>query len=429
MKFSQYDYFFNCNDGVGIVNIFNSKYVKITKEDDIEHLMQLCHDELPLKLEDNMVKTLYEQGYIVDSNIDEYAIAKAEVEQHMEQLGKRLRIVLYVTDQCNFRCIYCPEKHINNSFSDENWNALYKYIEKGVKSAKYNFVQVSFFGGEPTLELSKIVPFLEKLKRLSKEYPNILFLHHITSNGYLLTPEVYDKLVSLDVLHYQITVDGFAETHNNNRPLVGGQGTWDRIIENLKYINMKDDKSQVVIRANYNTSNVKSLEEYKKWQKETFTHPKFIFEYYAVSAFSENVPKDLLADAYSEDSLNVEEKLKNGMQYIKKFHNICNAAYSDNYTISTKGEITKCENISSDDYESMVIGHLSEDGDFVFKEGAEAWFEDFETEGCRECIAYPICCARCCPAKKVEHPDTRPDCAIKSENFEKRLKHLFENNV
>jgi len=133
MKFSQYNYPIKFKDGYIIVNIFNSKYVKITKEDDINHLAKLEQGELPFTLEDNIVKALYEQGYIVDSDVDEYKLAKAEVDKFIKQWEKHLLVMLYVTDQCNFRCIYCPQKHVNSSFSDDNWEALYNHIEKGVK--------------------------------------------------------------------------------------------------------------------------------------------------------------------------------------------------------------------------------------------------------------------------------------------------------
>ena len=429
MKFSQYNYCVERNDGIVLLNIYNSKYIKITKEDDIEHLTKLCLEELPLTLEDKMVKSLYEQGYIVDSDTDEYAIAKADFERTIKEKEKHLRIILYVTEQCNFRCVYCPEKHINHSFSDLNWNALYKHLDKGIRSGKYNYVHISFFGGEPMLEINKIIPFLEKLKELSKEYPNVIFNHQMTTNGYLLTPEVYDKLVSFDVMNYQITVDGFAETHNKLRPLAGGQGNWDKIMENLKYINTRADYAKILLRANYNASNIKTLVSYKKWLQDNFNNSKFKFTFNPIVSLSENVPEELLADYESEESLNIYGKIENQMQFLKKFEGVCKSAYPYFYTISSKGEIIKCENITSNNYKSLIIGHLSENGEFVLNEGAEVWFNDFETEDCRECIAYPICCARSCPAKKALYPDARPDCKVFTDNFEKSLKRIFENNV
>lgn len=427
MKFSQYNYVLNCKNGIAILNTYISNYVKLTNDEDINHIHKLISGELELDIEDKMVKALYEKGFIVDSNIDEYNRAKQEMDAYFKVLEKRFKITLYVTDQCNFRCVYCPENHVNNIFSDKNWNALFKHIEKNVKSGKYTSVSISFFGGEPLLEVNKIIQFLEKLKELSIQYPNVEFNNNITTNGYLLTPELYDKLVSLNLLKYQITVDGFAEIHDKTRVLVGGQGTWNKIIENLKYINSKNDNANILLRANYNASNVNTLKDYNKWQKKTFDNPKFEFHYFKITEFSELVPKELVADYNADEVLDIESTLNDCARILKKMNSVCNTAYPSSYAITSKGGISKCENLTGNHFESCIIGQLDENGDFVFKNGTENWFTNFETEECKTCIAYPICYARSCPRKKVNYPETRPDCATITKNFQIDISNIFKH--
>ena len=58
----------------------------------------------------------------------------------------------------------------------------------------------------------------------------------MVSNGYLLTPEVADRLAAYG--HWrsiQFTLDGHAETHDQKRPTRGGKGTFHVIWENLLY--------------------------------------------------------------------------------------------------------------------------------------------------------------------------------------------------
>ena len=58
----------------------------------------------------------------------------------------------------------------------------------------------------------------------------------IITNGLLLTPEVVDRLLPLGLNGVKITLDGDRDTHNRMRPLRGGQGTFDRIIENIRRV-------------------------------------------------------------------------------------------------------------------------------------------------------------------------------------------------
>ena len=58
----------------------------------------------------------------------------------------------------------------------------------------------------------------------------------IITNGLLLTPEVVDRLLPFGLSGVKITLDGDRDTHNRMRPLRGGQGTFDRIIENIRRV-------------------------------------------------------------------------------------------------------------------------------------------------------------------------------------------------
>ena len=427
MKFGQYCYASRCKNGVVLVDILKSQYVKITDEREIEHFKKLYNGDVKLSENDEMVKFLYEKNYIIDSNIDEYEIAKSKINHLIDKCKRHLDLMLYVTDQCNFRCIYCPEEHIDKKFSDENWNALYKYIENSIKEDKYDSVCISFFGGEPLLETDKIISFLSRLEALSKTYPIVKFSHNITTNGYLLTPETYDKLVNLKLLDYQITLDGFAKTHNVTRPLAGGQPTWDKIVENLRYIDSKEDNAIIHLRTNYNESNIGTLDEFKKWQTTNFKNKKIRLCYFPVNKFSDNVPDEYLSKMFSEGSLHVEEHLNNGIDVFQLGNGICKSTLPEHYIISSDGRLFICENIPGNNKDSDVIGYLKKDGTFKFKENFDKLYDNFEYEKCKKCMIYPICAGRSCPAKKAASKDIRIDCESALENYSKKILHFLEN--
>ena len=95
---------------------------------------------------------------------------------------------------------------------------------------------LTFFGGEPLLNLP--VDVRHGGARVARERRRAaceLDINIIT-NGLLLTPEVVDRLKPFGLNGVKITLDGDHDTHNRMRPLRGGQGTFDRIIENIRRV-------------------------------------------------------------------------------------------------------------------------------------------------------------------------------------------------
>ena len=78
---------------------------------------------------------------------------------------------------------------------------------------------------------------------------------NIITNGLLLTPEVVDRLLPLGLNGIKITLDGDRDTHNRMRPLRGGQGTFDRIIENIRKV---AGRCRIAIGGNFDESSVDS---------------------------------------------------------------------------------------------------------------------------------------------------------------------------
>lgn len=422
MKFSKYNFIETIPEGLIVFNPKISSFIKLTKSSVIEHFLEI-QKQLELDVSDELVAYLYKTGYIVEDDRDEYAEVRAMIESRCDKSAKYLTLLLYVTEQCNFRCIYCPEDHVNKRFSEENWDSLYRHIEKNVRNGQYEFVRISFFGGEPLLEISSILKFLDRLELLKNEYPEVVFKHEMTTNGYLLTPEIYNKLTRYDVKHYQITIDGFADVHNKTRPLVNGGGTWERIIENLKYINTKDDNVTINFRANISPLNQDSIQEFMDWSMQTFDNKKFTFSAETVIANTENVPEELATDYQSKEYQEIDTFMnhsnrgfsKEEVKPLKLLGFSCRYATKNFYTITTDGYISKCGEAAFGLTE--VVGKLLPDGDFEFFDNYIDWTEGFEIEACKDCNVYPLCGARSCLYKKVHSDEQgRMDCSFMQEH-------------
>jgi uncharacterized protein len=77
----------------------------------------------------------------------------------------------------------------------------------------------------------------------------------IITNGLLLTEDIVDRMTPFGLAGVKITLDGDRDTHNRLRPLRGGQGTFDRIIENIRRIS---GKCGIAIGGNFDESSVDS---------------------------------------------------------------------------------------------------------------------------------------------------------------------------
>jgi uncharacterized protein len=78
---------------------------------------------------------------------------------------------------------------------------------------------------------------------------------NIITNGLLLTDDVVDRMLPFGLNGVKITLDGDRDTHNRMRPLRGGQGTFDRIIENIRAV---ADRCPISLGGNFDESSVDS---------------------------------------------------------------------------------------------------------------------------------------------------------------------------
>lgn len=436
MKFSKYN-IEGERDGKKIyINLKSSKWVKITTQEVLDRINYL-KTTADFSLENSIDKALYERGFIVDDDFNEYEHLKAWWENEIKESSKTLHVMIYTTDQCNFRCIYCPEKHVSKKLSDKYWTGLYNLIKKGLENSEYEQITMCFFGGEPLLETKKILEFLYKIEPLRKTYKNVDFCHTITTNGYLLTKELYKELNNLGMKRYQITVDGFKETHDIARPLVDGKGTWDVIINNLKAIsNLNDKRAEIHIRTNSNDTVDPTLESFYKWANNTFPNENFFFDLQGVTNFSGDLNEDLLA---KDDSNHLkknneirkmisERTYSDALNILIKGCMMCRTSNKNAFALFTNGKISKCEAIHMG--EGTIVGELQENGTILYDYNIEDWHTDMEYEECENCIQYPLCGGRACPFRKtLSTGNNRLDCAKHDEEkFLQRVQIFIESS-
>src|SRR5438874_4836148 len=129
------------------------------------------------------------------------------------------------------------------------------WIERELDRVAPEKFVLTFFGGEPLLNLPVMYELAERAWQAATDRGVALYVNIIT-NGLLLTPEVVDRMLPFGLNGVKITLDGDKDTHNRMRPLRGGQGTFDRIVANIRAV---AGRCRIAIGGNFDESSVDSF--------------------------------------------------------------------------------------------------------------------------------------------------------------------------
>ena len=262
LKQSHYNFILN-PDGQGYIlyNSLSGAIIAVTEPDELIKVQNILSNELNTYNEtDETLKILFDNGILVEEDKNELEYLQFLYEREVVR-NQELSLTLITTRQCNLRCVYCYEKHENLVMSEKIYHSLELYIKESLKNRKYSGVSITLFGGEPFLEYDKVIAFLEKVQNICTKY-HASYGVGATSNGALIYPERFEKLYQLGVNYYQITIDGLEETHNMYRKSLDKKGSFQKIIENLKYMNSTDYDFEVTIRTNFNEEVFKRAKEF-----------------------------------------------------------------------------------------------------------------------------------------------------------------------
>lgn len=152
------------------------------------------------------------------------------------------QLILQVTQQCNLRCEYCAfsgayfanRQHSSKTMSFEIAKDAIDFFLARTKEQER--VHIGFYGGEPLLEFKLIKQCVDYIKKLieGKSYG-----FGLTTNGTLLTEQVVDYLIDNN-FDISISLDGSKSEHDKNRKFLSGEGSFDKIMENVVSIKNRD---------------------------------------------------------------------------------------------------------------------------------------------------------------------------------------------
>lgn len=403
-----------------LFNALTKKYIRVSNKHLAKHkeLIKKPNKYCEVVELKNLLNKYKECGLIIDDKVDELHLIQSFFNKQVNETSYSLLIM--TTYACNFRCWYCIQQHQNVTLSETVENKIQKHIEKYLTENNIRNFELSWFGGEPLLNFRSIDTVSSFAKLFCKKH-EIDFSCGITTNGSLLSEDIINRMIDLNFIDYQITLDGARQSHNKTKYNKDINNSFDLILNNVKLLVKKHPKAEVTLRINYTHKNI------------TMDLPNQIDEVLhtvknRVAILFRQVWQELdnysLINKISPIKLRLKEM---GYKTIEDFGNFaflsCYVEKNHYLSVFPDGSIDNCNNKSI----SKARGFLNDNGDVVWKyPPTERKNNIFMIESdCISCKYLPICMGPC-PASR-EGDITSIKCQFKNpkEYFLTEIKHYI----
>jgi len=384
---------------------------------------------------DSLKAELLTKGIIVSQSLDEIELVYDNIEQGYNNDNDLLYFVIHPTSSCQLDCSYCGQKHLSSKIQENEFLLILKRIEYKLQNGNFSKLRIAWFGGEPLLALNVIEKLTPQLKDLAFRY-NCDYSSQMTTNGYCLNTKVLEKCVSLNISSFEITLDGPQKIHDNKRYTKSGEGSFDRIMENLdsifssQYYEMNQKKIKITIRVNVDRENSHSIMELADLLIEKNYLSK-LGTFYLAPVFSfgndahlGGVEENEFGKIQMEFYLKLIQN-KFPVRIIPKpnYSGFCVAQSKNSEVIDANGDLSICTEVSYvpkyDRNESpFFLGDIHRKNSEFKERSSNYWISELrKNEECNSCLFLPLCVGGCLKRRgeKVEK------CPPYKYNFNERL--------
>lgn len=391
MNISKYNHYIEQGDSCIIFNAYTASFIIANKQDVNRFLLQNNVEGLK-KEHPQLFDYLCRKGMLIPDFFDEKATYISDVIERKFS-GKTYHLIINMTMDCNLRCWYCYESHIDNSvIGNDIISSVIKHIALKFDRSPFQLLNLSFFGGEPLLHKKKILYVLSLIKPIAKK-KGFKIAINFTTNATLLTEDFVDSIKEYHST-FQITLDGCRIIHNSIRKFKDktATGSFDRILKSLSIIKEHLTDYELLLRVNVSPQTSIGLQSLAA-NIESFLDPqKTIIAVHKVWQVSEKKIDDYVIDNF------VKECQTRGFvcTYLNLKYQLC-SCYADNLNevvINYDGRVYKCTARKFN--EANSCGYLREDGVIIWD--YEKLMDRMKLQIPRQCIncdLLPVCSKRC----------------------------------
>ncbi|PAJ75945.1 radical SAM protein [Pseudoalteromonas sp. NBT06-2] len=295
--------------------------------------------------------------------------------------AKEFQLILFPTEQCNFRCVYCYEDFEKGKMPEWLVNSIKIFIANKIQNL--DKLTLSWFGGEPLLAEDVVFEIAEYANELANKY-GCKLTGDLTTNGSLLTLKTLKRLVALKQDFFQISIDGDKESHDQTRVTRSGHGSFDKVWTRLVDAAGTNLDFNILLRIHVTDVNQDSVLNFcKRYDESLASDPRFKLYFKAIENLGgNNVDKigkligkrsarefaDMLTRKYEQKSVDLQ---KNG-------HYICYASKPNSLAIRSDGLLNKCTVALKDDVNA--VGKINPDGTLeINNQRFSTWLKGFTT--------------------------------------------------
>lgn len=139
---------------------------------------------------------------------------------------------LHTSNACNLRCTYCYLQKTTEEMSPETGRHAIDAILRSAQQHGFRKVKIKYAGGEPTLNFPLVLSLQDHARALAARH-DIALDAVVLSNGVRLTHAMVDEMLARR-LRLMISLDGFGDDHDGQRPTTGGRGSFAAVAKNIE---------------------------------------------------------------------------------------------------------------------------------------------------------------------------------------------------
>jgi len=308
---------------------------------------------------------------------------------------------LVLNHRCNLRCRYC---YTGRKFDRAMPFAVAcKAVDFGLEQSRSGHLTLSFFGGEPLMEIEAMAAIVPYAERRAQERSRTLAFS-VSTNGTLLD-ERRLALLRDHKFHIQVSIDGGAAAQNLARPYADGRPSHPDVFANLQRLVSENLLEQIVAIIDPATVS---------WLRDSFQHlasigareiyfsPNYLGDWTdAACARFESALREL-GDAYL-DSYRQGQTLRLDPLYGKIVSHLIRGTSSprrcgfgaEELAVAPSGKIYPCDRmVREDDNSAMQLGDVERGLDRARCQQIQASRRQVDPE-CAACDLRPRCIQWC----------------------------------
>ena len=164
-------------------------------------------------------------------------------------------LILMMSEACNFSCSYCNQGSSKDPLvlSRATFDSIITYVNHVTRSD--HTLDVSWFGGEPLLHLKLLSTYSKELSSLCAAL-GVYYKSRVITNGYLLSTESVELLLSSAISGAQVSFDGSSTDHNSSRYIHAGHDSYTKILDNITQCLQSFPDFNICLRVNSTSRNI-----------------------------------------------------------------------------------------------------------------------------------------------------------------------------